>query len=486
MNARGITTLLVGMALLGSLALTSPSQGVGATTPNRVPVWHAPTSLPGVPAGSSSVYQATCTAPGNCVVVSYWPAWYYPTHVYVSTEMGGRWGRPVIIGAGLKYFMVNAISCATIRNCAVTGSYQTSTQILGFVLSESNGVWSSPVVVTTPPDFVGLTSSPGLTIACPRIGDCVAGGGTSEAWVMSETNGVWSSPVVLANTSLNYQPSATEEVSCVEAGECTFSGIDTGGSGVFTETLSAGHWGSVNQIANVVSPVAIAHSEPASVNSISCPSVGSCMLGGDYPIDLPPSGTYIQEPYTAVEINGVWQAAHEVPGTGTPSTANVGTTSYVRCWDSMRCVAGGIFTVHTLLRTWVSTYQAGRWSGIVDPSQMRGSITYSDPNEIFCTSPALCVLSSTDTGSGSNVAYDIINGHVPVIAGPVFEDNSWDSHWQRAQILYPLTRQGLAPWAFVNAMACSPTGIYCILGGGRATNFTGNEQSQTAFVATFF
>ncbi len=470
------TALIASGVLLGSLVV-GPSLPAGAAP---VPSWHNPVSLPGVPANSSMADQAACSAAGNCVVISNWPTT-TPVRVYASTELRGKWGQAQIIGAGLKGFVVTAISCPNIRNCVVTGSYETSTAINGVIISESNGRWGRPLPIITPPDVDGFTSSPGQMVYCWSAGNCVAGGGSGLAWVTVETQGAWGSVVPFGSATNPFQPGVAEDISCTGPGQCTVAGIDMAGGGVFVVTLSNGQWSSPVQLAEPASTIGTANGGQGAVNSISCASLGNCVLGGNYPIIH--GSMYHEIPYLATEVNGVWGPATAVARAETANTSGVGTTSYVRCWSGGVCVALGFYSRPGPMLTWESVLRGGHWTTALNLSASRAGVPFGALGTEACTSPADCVGTGWDMLPGASTTdYTIDNGHFGANPGLAVEVSEWNGKWQYGRWLYPYFS-----WvqAMTNAVTCSPTGTYCLMVGARVTGASYNPLARQDIVSVY-
>jgi hypothetical protein len=75
---------------------------------------------------------------------------------------------------------------------------------------------------------------------------------------------------------------------------------------------------------------------PASVESVSCGSAGSCAVGGFY--RNRPSHN---QGFVAVETNGVWGQAIKVPGLGTLNKGRFAEVISVSCASPGNCAAGG-------------------------------------------------------------------------------------------------------------------------------------------------
>ena len=77
----------------------------------------------------------------------------------------------------------------------------------------------------------------------------------------------------------------------------------------------------------------------AEVISVSCASPGNCAAGGSYRDQW-----FRTQGFVAVERNGVWGRAVEVPGLGALNKAGIAAVSSVSCAAAGNCVAGGYYT----------------------------------------------------------------------------------------------------------------------------------------------
>jgi hypothetical protein len=72
---------------------------------------------------------------------------------------------------------VVSVSCPSAGNCAAGGSYTESDgDLAAFVVSEVNGSWGDAIQVPGTP-AVGVTGGADvLSVSCPPVGSCAAGG----------------------------------------------------------------------------------------------------------------------------------------------------------------------------------------------------------------------------------------------------------------------------------------------------------------------
>lgn len=101
----------------------------------------------------------------------------------------------------------------------------------------------------------------------------------------------------------------------------------------------------------------------AYVNSVSCPSAGSCAAGGSYG-GARMGAAHVQQAFVAVERHGRWGKAAAVPGlasTGGARGPDAGVSS-VSCALAGSCVAGGFYRDrHGHLQGFTVVERGGRW-----------------------------------------------------------------------------------------------------------------------------
>ena len=164
----------------------------------------------------------------------------------------------------------------------------------GFVAVERDGAWGKAIEVPG----LGALDTGGYavvkSVSCPSAGNCAAAGAyndspdSTQGFVVSETNGVW-------------------------------------GTAIEVPGLAA-----LNTLGG------------APVASVSCGSAGSCAAGGSY------WDRHGAQGFVAVETNGVWGTAIEVPGLaalnkGPDPTDEFANVYSVSCAPAGSCAAGGTY-----------------------------------------------------------------------------------------------------------------------------------------------
>lgn len=258
-------------------------------------VWGAAVVLPGTLNVGAGLTSVSCVSSGNCAAGGYYQSQSGGSgplpgagYVLVAGEANGTWGSvqtitgPFTGDANNDVDTVTSISCSSAGNCGAAGYYGA---YMGnqhaFVVSEVKGTWQKAVDVA---DSLGVSGALLSSISCPTDGGCTAVGSyfdslaDRQALVVSQSNGTWKSGHE-AVAALNVGGDADlDSVSCVSAGNCSAGGWYTNSSGGFVGLVVTevnGAWSKGDAVAT--SPIA---DGLAQVNSISCPSLGSCTAGG--------------------------------------------------------------------------------------------------------------------------------------------------------------------------------------------------------------
>jgi hypothetical protein len=205
--------------------------------------------------------------------------------------------------------------------------------VLGFnifsIAPASAGVfWTNAITVPGLTPLVANAVFRGA-ISCTSDGNCGAGGayvdavGAQQAFVDSEVNGVWSGAEEVA-ASLNVAGVASiSSVSCPSAGNCTAAGSFTDSAGrahAFAVSEVSGEWGDSVVIAD---GMALVKGDVASIQSLSCTSIGDCNGVGAFESDA----NQTQQPLAFKEVNGVWGTPIVLPGLATLNPSGVAVVS---------------------------------------------------------------------------------------------------------------------------------------------------------------
>ena len=118
----------------------------------------------------------------------------------MAVERNGRWGKVTAVPGlaaltkGSRPTMVNSVSCTQAGRCAVGGFYtDRSGHSQGFVTSEHNDRWGTPIPL---PGLAALNTRGSVAVSsvwCGPVGSCAVGGSTPTA---PDTAGIRHSAVV--------------------------------------------------------------------------------------------------------------------------------------------------------------------------------------------------------------------------------------------------------------------------------------------------
>jgi len=147
-------------------------------------------------------------------------------------------------------------------------------------------------------------------------------------------------------------------LSCASAGDCATGGAYRDGAGHvqgFVAVERNGRWGRAIEVPGLG---ALSPGGSSEVRSVSCGSAGSCAAGGWY---ADRSG-FGQDGFVADERRGVWGKAIEVPGLGALNTGGSAYTGSVSCGSAGTCAAGGYYSDrHDNLHGFVAAERHGVW-----------------------------------------------------------------------------------------------------------------------------
>jgi hypothetical protein len=155
-------------------------------------------------------------------------------------------------------------------------------------------------------------------------------------------NGTWGKAGLVQGLSgLNPDSLRLTSISCASAGNCTAVGSYPASTStqLVAVTQADGTWGTAQQVP--VDPAL--NSVGATFTSVSCPSAGNCIAGGEY-------DTYVDETsgaqaLIASQSAGSWAHAEQLPGSATLNTGASADVQAVSCAPSGDCAAGGSYTV---------------------------------------------------------------------------------------------------------------------------------------------
>ncbi len=393
--------------------------------------WHSALEVPGTAVlnagGRAGIGTVSCASAGDCSAGGSYTDGSGHGQGFVASETNWRWGMAEEVpglaalnrGGGAS---LSSVSCASAGNCSAGGSYTDSSghsQV--FVVSEKNGRWGKAEEV---PGTAALNKGEHASlssVSCASPGNCAAGGnylgpfstlyGASavDAFVASEKNGRWGKAEEVPGTAASgvKGDASVSSVSCPSAGNCTAGGyysivVDASVPVVaFVVSQKDGRWGKAKQVPGLPGPSA--NQAQGAVNSVSCPSAGNCAAGGWYA-----QGGGYWHAFVAVDKNGRWGKAEEVPGTAAHAVWYVNMVTSVSCPRAGDCGAGGVYGYPRI--PFVVSETNGRWGKAEEvPGTAALNLGQSAVvGSVSCPSAATCVAAGSYTDG---------NGHAQAFVG---------------------------------------------------------------------
>jgi hypothetical protein len=333
--------------------------------------------------GSAGVTSVSCPAAGECTAVGFLnpPGL---NEVFVLSQAHGRWGRAEKVRGlaalgkgGAVAGGLDSVSCWSPGNCAAGGGY---TDHAGaehaFVVSETNGVWGEAREIRTAPGLHLGSSAYGPDISlmsCPSPGSCTAAGEylnpafKTYPFVVGETNGTWGTARELPGVAaLKVNLDAfVSSLSCGSAGNCAAAGYyddSTSDSRSLVAVEKNGTWGDARQVPGTTASY---DGISADAESVSCPSAGGCLAVGLY--ETSAGG----QPFLSVLKAGTWSRAKRIPGLS--ALPGGGATRGEAAWAG--CTSPGDCNV-------IGTYAAARVKGDLSFSVAEANGTWGKAKKI--------------------------------------------------------------------------------------------------------
>ena len=317
--------------------------------------WGTAIEVPGTAAlnadGEAHVSSVSCGSAGNCTAGGSYKSLHGRFQAFVASMVNGRWGQAIEVPgtAALNkgaHAEVSSVSCASAGNCTAGGDYTARRwwfPIQVFVASQRNGRWGTAIEVPGTEALnaggVALISS----VSCASAGNCAVGGSYkdgsgiyTQVFVASQRNGRWDQSIEVPGTvTLRTADARVTSVSCASAGNCAVGGYY---HGAFVASQRNGRWGTATEVPGTATRVPGAAAGAAQANSVSCASAGNCAAGGLY---LDRSGNF--QAFVAIQRNGRWGTAIEVPGTAALNAGGEAQVNSVSCNRPGPCTAGGFY-----------------------------------------------------------------------------------------------------------------------------------------------
>ncbi|HXQ58716.1 MAG TPA: hypothetical protein VN799_01415 [Acidimicrobiales bacterium] len=376
--------LLVAALILGSATVAVGTAGTGDSAAFAAPaathgsVWSSteaplPTNASTQPSTRSPLLigPPVCPAPGSCVIGGNYLDTSGNAQGLVETGAGASWtatevARPADSSVPNRNAFLADISCPAVGSCIALANYtDTGGNEVALIESLAGGTWTATVVpypsnVAVSPSYEFLQR-----IACPALGSCVAFGdyfdtnGNLQGLIETQTQGTWTeTEAPLPANAGPFPGGSLETLTCPSVNSCVATGAyeDTGGNvqGLI-EVLSQGTWTATE--APLPMDAATTH-QSTSFKDVSCPAVTSCVAVGVY-IDTAGDGEGLVETLS----QGTWTAT-KMP---VPANAEAGILDVfpdtVSCEAVNACViVGRYFIAANDEQGLIVTLAGGTWS----------------------------------------------------------------------------------------------------------------------------
>lgn len=312
------------------------------------------------------VLGVSCVSAGNCYAVGNYVTSSNTLLPLIIHQQNGVWGHgtvaPLPAGATVRGqdSTIFTIKCLPDGTCAAAGSYTDGNgDKQAMLLGESGGLWSAATEATLPSDANTSPTAIPIALDCAATGDCDAVGiyedshSDSLGLLLSETGGTWAAgtePTLPANaappTSYNAQTTLLDSITCPDAQDCAAVGSYTD-TDANTQALllneTAGTWAAGQQVVLPTNANTTATDQSAALDSVSCPTAGNCVAGGQYTDTAQNDDSML-----VTETNGVWSNGVEVPlPNNAGQQAQFSAIDSVRCADVGDCSALGTYSDHS-------------------------------------------------------------------------------------------------------------------------------------------
>lgn len=425
---------VIAVTLLPTAATAEPGFGSGVVLPTD-----AGPIVPGV-----APYSAiSCPAAGSCVAAGPLAIGATGTNPTVVAQTDGQWGFATALAMptnadetpGEEGADVDDLACWQPGDCVAVGDYNYAFPftIAGgsgevplaepMVDLESGGAWApaTEVPLPQPPDeFVNGTV---VSASCDAEGDCTAVGygstqsmssgvDTFTGFAITETagSGLWSAPATLPVPTGSFDYVLPTAVSCTDADDCTVTEFADSVSapapkyGTDVVVESAGVWGTPTLLTS-------ASGHPVRLTSLSCPASGSCVAGGvSTPTTLDLEESADESPAVAVETDGTWAPAVDLPAPVLSPATVGGEVDAVTCAAVNTCLAVGARVTADDTDVPMAASYEGRWSYValdnVPVTLGASEATSGSFTGVACASASACVaLGAASVGPASSGAY---------------------------------------------------------------------------------
>ncbi len=348
------------------------------------------------------------------------------------------------------------------------------------------GAWAAPAgavrAASVPGNAIGVPglgvlnqggNSQVVSVSCTSASNCLGGGYYKDrqrhlqGFVATEKNGRWGRAAEVPGLgALNKGGhAAVWSVSCTLAGKCAAAGdyLASGREHDFVAVEKNGQWGRAAEVPGL-GALNKGGTNEAEV-WVSCGSAGNCSVAGNYT-----DGAGHQQGYVASEKNGVWSPAIEVPGLAALNVGGHASVWSLSCGATGNCAVAGDFYIdgdgHR--QGFVADEEKGVWGPAIE---MPGLAALNQGNEA-----SVRALSCASAGNCTAGGFYTDNAFAQQAFVATEKNGVWDPA-TGVPALEAANNRTDQPMAFVNSVSCATPGN-CLAGGAYGGPYSG------AFTAT--
>jgi len=307
---------------------------------------------------SATPHAIDCASAGNCTVVGTYTtdATTFTTEGFVATETKGVWHRALEVSLPANananpLVSLAQVSCWHPSSCVAVGSYVDANNVSrAVVLNEVAGVWKRAVALGLPGNASAFAGAAFNEVACTATGSCLAAGtyntftGAVEPLLALSTDGVWDRALSVSLPQRATNPQALlygfKGVACASTGNCAMGGQYVDKNGQYQGFLVNVVNGVIEHARELALPAGATQAgHNGGVVSVSCPAVGTCVVGAAYE-----DAAKKYEAYLVGETHDVWSPGVTVRLPGTATTVGVAGGIYsVQCFSATACQVTGSY-----------------------------------------------------------------------------------------------------------------------------------------------
>lgn len=356
--------------------------GQGLAEQLRSGAWSAATvGFVGPP--SARLPGLACTGADTCVAVGSSTDAAYHDHAFQARRSRVGWATKAIKPFGAAEPEFSGVACPETGSCVAVGQHDVIGQLGLFADVLADGAWTeTDLPFPEPTGQIDSVSAP----SCPTSTSCVVAVSSDGRFVLDRlSNGTWSEHALPVPKGawpqvLDLAASCSHPTRCVVTGSYNASG----GGGLFAATDAGGTW--------TTKPIrAAADSSGASLDSLSCPTAGTCVAVGQSANDV--SGLW--QPLVLRLSGGSWHRT-VLPLRGHARNESLASVS---CLGVRACTAVGTYTnaAGTVQHGLIESYVDDDWTPVVLANG--GDVRSAELDAVSCVAHAPCRAVGTGLGS---------------------------------------------------------------------------------------